>query len=390
MFGVEVHATAAANLLEGKWIRRGSAAVEAAALAVLSALLTLCLLRLRPTWGALMLLAFDASWAALAYYSFNRGVFLPGAALAIVVLPATYLGTTLWNYLTVRLQQLRLERAFRFYLSPEMAREIARNPEALKLGGEEVECTAMFTDIAGFTTIAEKMKPGEVSRMLNSYFTEVMDAVFEQRGTVIQFIGDGVYALWGAPAKTSEHARLCCEAALATEAAIERFNKSARFPPLRTRFGINTGAVLVGNLGSKRRFDFTGIGDTVNLASRLEGLNKYFGTTILITDSTRAQLPAEIASLKMGLIRAVGKTFPVGLHTLFREPVSATVVANWSEACVRFVARDWRSASELFAAIARDEPRLAKSVALYAHQIELHRAAPPPPEWQGEIIFTSK
>lgn len=389
-FGVEIHATAAANLLKGDWIKRRSSAAEASGLALVSALVTLALLRLRPTWGALVLTGYGAGWGLLAYTSFLRGWFLPGATLAVIVLPFTYLGSTLTNYLAARLKQLRLQRAFQQYLSPEMAREIAQNPDVLRLGGEEVECTAMFTDIAGFTTIVERMKPGEVSRMLNAYFTEVMDAVFDQRGTMIQFIGDGVYALWGAPIKTAEHARLCVRAALEVQAAIERFNQSGRFPQLHTRFGIHTGPVLVGNLGSVRRFDFTGIGDTVNLASRLEGLNKQFGTTILMTDSTHAQLPSGFHSLKLGLIRAVGKTLPVGLFTVLHEPVSPEITAQWAKACERFVARDWPAAAEQFSAAGSQDKRLAKAAELYRRQIELHQSKPPPPEWQGEIIFTSK
>ncbi len=389
-FGVEIHATAAANLLKGDWIKRQSKMVEAIELALVAALVTLALLLVRPTWGALVLTGYGAGWGLLAYTSFLRGWFLPGATLAVIVLPFTYLGATLTNYLGAQLKQLRLQRAFQQYLSPEMAREIAQNPDALRLGGEEVECTAMFTDIAGFTTIVEKMKPGEVSRMLNAYFTEVMDAVFDQRGTMIQFIGDGVYALWGAPIKTAEHACLCARAALEVQAAIERFNQSGRFPQLHTRFGINTGPVLVGNLGSVRRFDFTGIGDTVNLASRLEGLNKQFGTTILMTDSSHAQLPPGFHSLKLGLIRAVGKTLPVGLFTVFHEAVAATVVEQWATGCERFVARDWPAAGELFSAAGAQDKRLAKAAELYRRQIELHQSNPPPPEWQGEIIFTSK
>lgn len=390
MFGVEIHATAAANLVEGKWIRRGSVAAELVSLTIISLLLTLGLFHLRPGWGALAVVGYVTIWAAFAYWFFLRGVLLPGAALAAVVLPVAYSAGTLSNYLSTRLQQLRLQRAFQQYLSPEMARKVAQNPDALRLGGEEVECTALFTDIAGFTTIVERMKPEEVSRMLNAYFTEVMDAVFDKQGTMIQFIGDGVYALWGAPVKTSEHAWLCCQAALAVEAEIERFNQSGRFPPLRTRFGINTGPVLVGNLGSVRRFDFTGIGDTVNLASRLEGLNKYFGTTILLTDTTRDQLPPEVTSLKMGLIRAVGKTLPVGLHTIFREPLSESVTTQWDGACSRFAARNWDSADELFATVGQAEPRLANAASLYRQQIETHRSHSPPPEWQGEIVFKSK
>lgn len=389
-FGVEIHATATANLLQRDWIKRRSSAAEASGLALLAALVALALLLLRPTWGALLLAGYGAGWGLTAYALFLRGWFLPGATLAVIVLPFTYLGSTLTNYLSARLKQLRLQRAFQQYLSPEMAREISQNPDALRLGGEEVECTAMFTDIAGFTTIVEKMKPGEVSRMLNAYFTEVMDAVFDQRGTMIQFIGDGVYALWGAPIKTAEHARLCVQAALEVQTAIDRFNQSGRFPPLHTRFGINTGPVLVGNLGSVRRFDFTGIGDTVNLASRLEGLNKQFGTTILMTDNSHAMLPAGFHSLKLGLIRAVGKTLPVGLFTVFHEPVSPETTAEWEEACERFVARDWSAAGELFATTATQDKRLAKAADLYRRQIELHQSKSPPPEWQGEISFTSK
>lgn len=390
MYGVEIHATATANLVRGDWIRRSSAEQEAGWLALLAAIATLGLLYLRPMWGAIFVVGYIVAWSGLAYWSFLRGQLVPGAVLAVLVLPATYTKATLTNYLITRLQQLRLERAFRFYLSPEMAREVTRNPQALELGGQEVECTALFTDIAGFTTVAEKMKPAEVGQMLNAYFTEVMNAIFDNRGTVIQFIGDSVYALWGAPAKTSDHARLCCEAAQAIRGEIERFNRSGRFPPLHTRFGMNTGPVLVGNLGSKRRFDFTGIGDTVNLASRVEGLNKYFGTTILITDSTRTQLPAEMSSLKMGLIRALGKTLPVGLHALFSESVSASVAEKWNEACARFVARDWQRAGEMFEATAREEQRLAKAAKLYHDQMNLHRDTRLPEEWQGEIIFTAK
>jgi adenylate cyclase len=390
MFGVEAHATAAANLLEGKWIHRASAAKEASALGFIAALLTLCLLSVRPGWGALVVLGFLAVWSGFAYLSFKSGLFLPGVGLALIVMPATYTGATLWNYFSVRVQQLRIERAFRFYLSPEMARDVARNPDALKLGGEEIECTALFTDIAGFTTTAEKMQPREVSEMLNSYFTEVMDSIFEKRGTVIQFLGDGVYALWGAPAKTSEHARLCCEAALKISAEIERFNQTGRFPPLNTRFGINTGLVLVGNLGSKRRFDFTGIGDTVNLASRVEGLNKYFGTTILLTETTRQQLPSTIASTKMGLIRAAGKTLPIELHTIFCEPLLGSSTQRWSEACARFIAREWTVADQLFSDVRSQDARLTKAADLYRSQIELHRMSPPSPEWNGEVIFSSK
>jgi adenylate cyclase len=388
--GVEIHAIAAANLLRGDWIKRSSPGKETALLAAIALLATLGLLYLRPLAGGTMVIGVLAGWTALAYWSFLHGQFVPGATLAGIALPVAYTGATLSNYLTARFQQQRLERAFRFYLSPEMAREVARNPQALQLGGEEVECTALFTDIAGFTTVAEEMKPTEVGQMLNAYFTEVMEAVFEKRGTVIQFIGDGLFALWGAAERTSEHGRSCCEAALAIQAEIELFNQSERFPPLRTRFGISTGPVLVGNLGSTRRFDFTGIGDTVNLASRVEGLNKYFGTTILMTDSSLAQLPKDRTTLKMGLIRVVGKTQPVGLHTIFASAIAPPIAERWLEAWSLFSIREWEQSDGMFADISREEPRLAKAAAIYKKQIEAHLATPPASDWCGEIVFSVK
>lgn len=388
MYGVELHATAAGNLAAQNWIRRASRWAEATGLAALALLAGFLILTLRPLIGGGLWVVYAGTWSVVAYESFLAGQFRPGASLTFVILPVTYLGSTLYFYIITRRQQRQLEKAFRFYLSPEMAREVARNPAALKLGGEQVEATAMFTDIEGFTAIAERMRPDEVAQMLNAYFTEVMDAIFEQRGTLIKFIGDAVFALWGAPIKTPDHARLCCDAARAIETEIETFNASDRFPPLKTRFGIHTGPMVVGNLGSARRFDFTAIGDSVNLASRVEGLNKAFGTTILVTDATRARLAPAVLSLKLGLIRVVGKTQPVGLHTLFRDPVAEA--PRWEEALASFCARDWEVAVRSFEQVGRQESRLAQAAALYQNQIQRLRETPPPPAWQGEIVFDRK
>src|SRR5262249_42724459 len=152
--------------------------------------------------------------------------------------------------------------------SPEMAAAVASNAESLQLGGRQVFATALFTDIAGFTRISERLNPVETAAMLNSYFSEVMDAIFEKRGTLIKFIGDAVFALWGAPIDEPRHRQRAYEAARSIMNDVFRFNESSGFPALQTRIGLNSGPMLVGNLGAKRRFDFTAIGDSVNLASR--------------------------------------------------------------------------------------------------------------------------
>lgn len=387
MYGVEIHATAAGNLLKGNWIKRESVWFETSILSLFALLLGLGIFSLRPQWGALLLIGSAVCWALISYFQFLNLAFIPGAVLTIMVMPFSYLGSTLYYYVVTYRKQRRLQKAFQFYLSPEMSREVSRNPQALKLGGEKVTATAMFTDIAGFTEISEPLPPEKVANMLNSYFTEITNALFEKRGTLIKFIGDAIFALWGAPIKTLEHAQLACESALAIQKEIERFNNTGRFPILKTRIGINTGPMIVGNMGSERRFDFTAIGDSVNLASRVEGINKYFGTSILITDSVKEALNKNILSLKMGSIRVVGKKECVVLHALFTEPVSTDL---WPNALDQFYRRNWDKAINAFKEIALREPVLKKASELYLKQIELHQQTPPPQEWQGEIIFSSK
>jgi adenylate cyclase len=390
VFGVELHATAAGNLARGDWIRRGPARGEIAVLTLLAAALGACLLSWRPVRGACALAGMALAWVAAGYGGFVCQWFVPGATTVLVVAPAAYLGSTLYFYLVTRRERHALERAFQFYLSPDMVREVTRNPALVRLGGEKTECTAMFTDIAGFTSIAEKMPPDEVARMLNAYFTDIVDVLLERRGTLIKFIGDAVFALWGAPVRLPDHARLACETAQAIQARIEAFNATGRFPPLHTRVGIHTGLMYVGNLGSVRRFDYTAIGDAVNLASRVEGLNKYFGTSVLVTDATRSAVDDSLPLLRVGLIRVVGKHDAVGLSALFPEPVDPGVVDAWDQALAAFIARRWDEAATAFAGLAAREPRLARASALYLGQIEHNRSHPPDDDWQGEVTFTSK
>lgn len=386
-YGVELQATAAANLRDRGWIRRapvGRELINLVALALVSALLVLWF---RPLMGAGLWLILAGGWSLLAYWLFRRQVFVPGASLMFVVLPVVFLGSTVYYYIVTRRQQRQLERAFRFYLSPQMAREVARNPAALKLGGQQVEATAMFTDIADFTALAESMPPDEVARMLNAYFTEVMDAVFEKQGTLVKFIGDAVFAIWGAPLQTPHHARLACEAALEIQHDIQRFNDTGRFPPLRTRIGIHTGPMIVGNLGSARRFDFTAVGDAVNFASRLEGLNKHFGTDLLISAATRNTWGETATTVRIGLVQVTGKKIAVPVYTVLSP---ATTAADWHRALVDFGARRWDEAAATFAHVGNHEPRLQKAATFYCQQIAILRGERLEDQWQGEISFSTK
>ncbi len=392
MFGVEIHATAAANLLTNDWITRSSRALETLALLIVAFVTVFSLFMLKPLWAALIGVGLIVLWSITSYLSFLNGFFLPGFSLVTALVPlALLINFLLYYVLTVRSQQ-QVERAFQFYLSPEMAKEMSRSTKALELGGEGVHATALFTDIAGFTQTTEGMLPAEVSTMLNAYFTEVMDVIFERKGTLIKFIGDAVFVIWGAPIKVPEHARLATLTALEIQRNVDTFNRSKRFPPLMTRIGINTGPMVVGNLGSARRFDYTAIGDTVNLASRLEGLNKYFGSAVIISDATRrelGELPG-VTILPFGLIQAAGKREATAIYGLFEAAFSEEVAQAWQKALTHFRRRKWQEAQECFSLVASAEPRLEKAAQLYLRQISHFLSQAPDEEWEGHLEFDSK
>lgn len=391
-FGVEIHATAAANMIMKDWIKRASPGLELSILLLVTFGLIFGIFLVRPQWAALIAFLTSGGWFFLGYIFFLNGIFLPGFVLSSIVIPLAFLSNALTYYMVTLRSQQQVEKAFQFYLSPEMAKEMRKNPKGLELGGENVHATALFTDIAGFTEVTEKMLASEVSTMLNSYFTEVMDVIFERKGTLIKFIGDAVFALWGAPIKESEHARLAALTALEIQKNVEKFNSSKRFPPLRTRVGINTGPMVVGNLGSARRFDYTAIGDTVNAASRLEGLNKYFGTNIIVSENTRREL-GDLPSatiFPLGVIQVVGKSEPLPIFALFDGGISPDILQDWNRALTFFRTRKWEQAAAKLNEVKELEPKLKKAAGLYLEELDTFKESPPPEEWLGQLTFTSK
>ncbi len=388
-FGVEIHATSAANLLRGDWIRRINPTYE---LWLLSAWLVLCtwvLFSVRPVRGGMFVATSLCAWILAANIGLRYQIFIPGALCFGVGLPAIFLLSTLYYYVITRRSQRQIQRAFGCYLSPEMARVVAHDPNALKLGGRKVVATAMFTDLAGFTTISEKLQAEELSELLNTYFTEVMDVILENQGTLVKFTGDGILALWGAPVQIEDHAAKACETAIRIQEECERFNATKRFPPLHTRIGVHTGPMVVGNLGSLRRFDFTAIGDSVNLASRLEGVNKYFGTDIMVSSDVVEAAKEIFDPLRMGTIKVVGKNEGVGVFTVFSPAIELTAAEVWEKALEYFESGKWDDAREAFKTSAELDQRLKKPSAFYLEQIaELQ--AERPDGWHGEVVFRNK
>jgi adenylate cyclase len=390
VFGTEIHATAVLNLIYKNWINRASAGTELGILSLVSLIVCSAIFALRPLWGIAIVGGLFVSWFFLGYIFLGNNLFIPGFVLTTIIAPFCLLCSVIYYYFVTRKAELKMLSAFELYVSPQMAKEVTQSQKSLSLGGEKVWATAMFTDIQGFTSLAETMPAEQVSAMLNAYFTEVMDVVFKNDGTLLKFIGDAIFVIWGAPVRINNHAEKACQTALAIQREVKRFNNSKRFPPLITRIGIHTGPMVVGNLGSAKRFDYTAIGDSVNLASRVEGVNKYFGTSIIITDDTKKEL-AQVASLAhLGSIKAAGKDEAVKLYTLLEQEMSGDILNNWNSALEDFKHRNWSGAKDKFRSISQQESVLRKTAEFYLIQIQKLESTPPPAAWQGEVSLSDK
>ena len=255
---------------------------------------------------------------ALAFGAFRAGValdlFVP---LAVGLL--TWLGATGVRLLTEGRYNRWLEGAFARYLAPSVIEALKQDPGLLALGGTTRELTVLFSDVAGFTKLSERLKPAQVSTLLNEYLTRHCDAVFATEGVVDKFIGDAVMAFWNDPVPQPDHALRACRTALAVQAAMPGFEPVWRglgLSEFEVRIGLNSGTAVVGNMGSRQRFDYTALGDTVNLASRLEGANKAFGTSILLGDAARRLAGDAVLVKPLARLRVVGKEQPVAVHEL--------------------------------------------------------------------------
>mgnify|MGYP001346154778 FL=1 len=324
--GIRIHATIVENALTGAAIRPAGPlamllANLAAALAAAAAFR-----RARPLVAAAAMAALAAAAFGLAWAAFRHaGTWLPFAAPVAVVFVA-WLAHLLRAYFAERARREEVKRAFSLYVAPTVVDQLLADPKRLALGGEVREITIMFTDLKGFTGISEKMPPDVVSRVLTEHFTAMTDIILAHGGTVIQFIGDAIMAFWGAPLDDPDHRLHAVQAAVEMQRGMARLRgelAAQGMPELHMRIGLNTGRAVVGNMGSRRRFAYSALGDCVNLASRLEGTNKAYGTRILIAGETAKGVGEAIALRRVDLVRVAGKTEAVEIFAPADDPAFA-------------------------------------------------------------------
>ncbi len=391
-YGVEIHATVTANLLERRRIDLLPPSGEGALLLVLPLFAAFTFMVLGPLAGGVAFVVLELvpiATGALAFSKFH--LWIPVAIPTVFQLPVAYAMSLTWYYLTTRRERERIRRAFSFYLSPEMIQRVTANPDELNLGGQEIVATAVMTDLKGFTTISESQTAPETAAMLNAYFSDITAHIFATKGTLIKFIGDAVFAIWGAPLRMDDHATQACLAALAMARTVRR----GEGPELITRIGVHTGPMLVGNLGSAQRFDYTAIGDAVNLASRLEGLNKPLGTTALVSGAALAATDGRFVTRPLGLARVVGRQEPVEIHELVglrgeSTRPGAEAIDAFRRGLEAFAARRWDDAEAAFRHVIEACGGKDAASAFYLSVVDRHRAAPPPEGWYGVVTFESK
>jgi adenylate cyclase len=397
--GGEIVATAVDGLLRGVFVARAPPAADAAAALALAALAALAVGLLgasvaRPAAGAALSAASVAAllggWWLLSSALVARGAWLAAAApMGGGFLAA--LGAEIRLVAAERRDRRFVHDALGRYTSPALVRALLERRELLdRFGGARQELSVFFSDVRGFTRLAEQLEPERLVELLNAYLSSQAEIVERHGGYVDKYVGDAIMAVWGAPVPARDHAARACRAALEMRARLAELRPGwkERFGvELFARAGLNTCLAVAGNVGSRTKANYTVLGDGVNLASRLEGANKAFGTELLVGDATRAAAGDAFVFRSVDLLRVVGKRAGVAVHELLGlsaalGPAEVARAAAWEGAVADFRARRFDRARGAFAALLRDRPGDALA-ALYVARCETFVAAPPPPDWDG-------
>ncbi|MDP8263534.1 MAG: adenylate/guanylate cyclase domain-containing protein [Candidatus Ancaeobacter aquaticus] len=395
--GAEVHATVLDNILQRDFIREMPKEVVYAISLLIALIIGIIVYSLQSVRVICVLISMVlVLFVSIDMLLFKYGVLFEMMA-PLMCFFITVMVSSIINYATEGRNKRKIKQAFQQYSSPIVVNEILKYPEKLKLGGERKELTVFFSDIAGFTTISERMEPEKLVDILNEYLNEVGDVILSYAGTVDKFLGDAVMALWGAPLSQNDHAARACYAALDCQKMLLVLNESLKqreLPELNTRIGISSGIVLVGNMGSHKRFDYTVIGDTVNLGARLESANKIYGSKIMISQRTRELAGDTIEARELDLVKVKGKNKPIRVYELLSKKgeLSQSILDAlkiYHEGLEAYRQREWDKASTIF----KDGLRLSPhdSVAqLYVQRIEDSKKQPPGDDWDGVSVLQSK
>jgi len=391
--GTEIQATVIDNLLHRDFIKLTAPWLSMLLLLVFSLLTGTAVSLLKKTGHIIIFLLFGLCLPGLAaLLAYRQGFWLEFVAPEMAVL-VSFIGAALLNYRTEGRQRRFIKNVFRYYLSPHVIDGILADPSRLHLGGEKRSISSFFSDVQGFTSISENLTPEELVALLNAYLEEMTDIILDTGGTLDKYEGDAIIAFWNAPLDQPDHPLRACRAALRCQARLEELQagfKQKYGREIRMRIGLNSGEAVVGNMGSQKRFDYTAMGDTINLAARLEGACKQYGIGILAGEETAARVGEAIVCREVDVIRVVGKKKPVRVFELIGEqgqvgPERSALVRSFDDALKSYRRREWAKALDGFLVLAGDPV-----ASVYAGRCRELLKSPPAEDWDGVFELKSK
>lgn len=398
--GLEIHASVVDNLLRGTSLVRPGwyVGLDLAAILLLGGVACLALGRLGALTETVLALGHLVGYVAFQVWLFHRH----GVALTLVfplmALVVAWGWITLERYLMERRQRRQVEGAFGRYVAPRVMDQMLRQPEQLRLGGEERVITVLFSDLKGFTSCSEALGPARMVDLMCEYFEEMTAQIYHQDGLLKEYVGDEIMALFGAPLEQPDHAARACRAAMAMRDRLAELAaqwQARGLPPLSARWGVNSGEMLVGNLGSSYRFSYGALGDNVNLGSRLEGLNGQYGTEIMIGENTEALVRDQFHLRELDSVRVKGKARGVRVFQLLGEadqPLEASLEAllpAYARALKAYRSQRFEDARRHFQAVQEIDPGDGPTRVML-ERCELYLASPPGEDWDGVFTATKK
>jgi adenylate cyclase len=396
MPGIEIHASIFDTLVTHRWLVPLNPWLQALLLVLAGIFLGLIVPRIRPRYTIVMAIVMWIAWIIAAFLLFDRGIVLDIVWPTLVIFFA-YAALLLERWLDTEIQRRKLRSAFSRYVSHSVVESILRDPDKLKLGGERRTMSVLFSDLRGFTSLSEGLTPEKLVDVLNTYLDAMTKIVFEEGGVLDKYIGDAVMAFWNAPFDQPDHADKGVRTAIRMRDKLAAMNAEGDFPKgieLKVGVGINTGEMVVGNIGAETRYDYTVIGDSVNLASRTESLCKEYGVMIIITQNTRAQLKTVFPTRLLDQVAVKGKKEPIRLFEVLGLPDAVSpsdldFAKRYEAAMDLYFTRCFAEALTAAQALLNERPNDVSSRNLL-ERCHIYRDNPPPEGWDGTWVMTKK
>ncbi len=396
--GVELHATVMYDILTDNYLRNVNPILFLALLIIITLLFGFLIYRLSAFKGFMLFILFLPGCFAFIVFVFIKYSIIVEMVKPTFSLSLTYIFAIVHRYFGEEQEKIKYKGILQHYVAPTVVKQVVNDIDGLKLGGESRELTLLFSDIEGFTGISEKLSPQQLVTLLNEYTTAQTNAVFEYYGTLDKYIGDAIVVIFGAPEIREDinYAEAACRAALKireNDNIISRKFQHLSIGEIKTRIGVNTGEAVVGNMGSDVRFAYTAIGDSVNLASRLEGLNKEYGTRIIISETTRKYTSKKFITRELDLVRVKGRKQPVRIYELIKygtpDDFLIRLTETFSKGLRKYREMDFDGAKRIFAGVLEFSPDDGPA-RTFMERCELLSAGKLPDNWDGVWIMRNK